>query len=168
MTTSNHALRTLAFIGLVSIPAIATAENYGPFTVAKPEPITELWLNAGFYSYHFEQNKGLNNRNFGIGAEYRYATTGSIVAGTSNNSVRQRSRYAGWHWRPITLGPVYLGLVAGAVDGYPGVNNGGWFPIVIPAASFEYKSVGANLILIPGINENVYGALSLQLKVKLY
>ena len=90
------------------------------------------------------------------------------MVGSSYNSVRRTSHYAGLHWRPLALGPVNFGLVAGGVNGYPGANNGGWFPMVLPAASFEYKRVGANLILIPHVSNVVYGALSLQIKVKLY
>lgn len=164
----RKALKTLICIGLVSTSATSAAETWGPFALIEPTPISELWLNAGFYSYHFQKDKGFNNQNWGLGGEYRYSTVSSIVAGSSYNSVRHTSHYAGWHWHPLALGPIHFGVVAGGVNGYPGANNGGWFPVVIPAASFEYKSVGANLILIPPVNNVVYGALSLQIKVKLY
>lgn len=164
----RKALKTLICIGLVSTSATSAAETWGPFALIEPTPISELWLNAGFYSYHFQKDKGFNNQNWGLGGEYRYSTVSSIVAGSSYNSVRHTSHYAGWHWHPLALGPIHFGVVAGGVNGYPGANNGGWFPVVIPAASFEYKSVGANLILIPRVNNVVYGALSLQIKVKLY
>ncbi|MDO8412969.1 MAG: hypothetical protein Q7S51_04170 [Gallionellaceae bacterium] len=160
--------KILACIGLISISATSAAETWGPFEIVEPTPISELWLNAGFYSYHFQKNKGFNNRNFGIGGEYQYSTVSSIVVGSSHNSVRHMSHYVGWNWHPIALGPVHFGVVAGGVNGYPGVNNGGWFPVVIPAASIEYKSIGANLIFIPSFKDKLYGALSLQLKVKLY
>lgn len=164
----RKALKTLVCIGLVSTSATSAAEIWGPFALAEPTPISELWLNAGFYSYHFQKDKGFNNQNWGLGGEYRYSTTSSIVVGSSNNSVRRTSHYAGWHWHPLALGPVHFGVVAGGVNGYPGANNGGWFPIVLPAASFEYRRVGANLIFIPHVSDAVYGALSLQIKVKLY
>lgn len=164
----RKALKTLICIGLISTSATSAAETWGPFALVEPTPISEFWLNAGFYSYHFQKDKGFNNQNWGLGGEYRYSTVSSIVVGSSYNSVRHTSHYVGWHWHPLALGPVHFGVVAGGVNGYPGANNGGWFPVVIPAASFEYKSVGANLILIPHVNNVVYGALSLQLKVKLY
>lgn len=164
----RKALKTLICIGLVSTSATSAAEDWGSFALVEPTPISELWLNAGFYSYHFQKDKGFNNQNWGLGGEYRYSTTSSIVAGSSYNSVRRTSHYAGWHWHPLALGPIHFGVVAGGVNGYPGANNGGWFPVVIPAASFEYKSVGANLILIPRVNNVVYGAISLQIKIKLY
>ena len=164
----HNVLITLTCIGLVSVSAISSAETFGPFEITESKPISELWLNAGFYSYHFQREKGFNNNNYGIGGEYRYSTVSSIVAGSSYNSVRQTSRYAGWFWHPLALGPVHFGAVVGGVDGYPGVNNGGWFPVVIPAASLEYKSIGANVIFIPSLKDKVYGALSVQLKVKVY
>ena len=164
----HKALKVLACVGLISASATSVAETWGPFAIVEPTPISELWLNAGFYSYHFQKDKGFNNQNWGVGGECRYSTTSSIVVGSSYNSVRRTSHYAGWHWRPLALGPVNFGLVAGGVNGYPGANNGGWFPMVLPAASFEYKRVGANLILIPHVSNVVYGALSLQIKVKLY
>lgn len=30
-----------------------------------------LWLNTGFYSAHFDSNKGLRNANPGLGIEYK-------------------------------------------------------------------------------------------------
>ncbi|MEG1054608.1 MAG: hypothetical protein RSF79_21520, partial [Janthinobacterium sp.] len=34
------------------------------------QPLSETWLNAGFYSYHFQRDKNLNDSNPGLGAEY--------------------------------------------------------------------------------------------------
>ncbi|MDD2915203.1 MAG: hypothetical protein PHP70_07785 [Gallionella sp.] len=163
-----HVIKMLVCIGMVSISATSAAETFGPFAIVESTPISEIWINAGFYSYHFQKDKGFNNQNWGLGGEYRYSTANSIVVGSSHNSVRRTSHYVGWHWHPLALGPVHFGVVAGGVNGYPGANNGGWFPIVLPAASFEYKSVGANLIVIPYVKDVAYGALSLQIKVKLY
>ena len=46
--------------------------------------------------------------------------------------------------------------------------DGGWFIAVIPAASFEYKNVGANLMFVPSYKDRLYGAISLQLKFRVF
>ena len=56
----------------------------------------------------------------------------------------------------------------GVIDGYPGMRNGDWFLAAIPAASIEYKKIGANLVVIPGYKDRVYGSISLQLKLKVF
>lgn len=153
----------LGYIGLASISFTSSAET---FSIIESKPISELWLNPGFYSYHFQKNKGLNNSNFGLGGEYRYSTVSSVTLGVFDNSDRQTSYYAGWYWQPLGMGPVRFGAVVGAMNGYPKMQNGGWFLAVIPTASVEYKNVAANLMFIPGYKDRLYGAISLQLKFK--
>jgi hypothetical protein len=159
---------SLLVIGLISFTWLIGAEASGLISIAEPKPASELWLNPGFYSYHFEKNKGLNNSNFGLGGEYRYTTTSSVTLGVFDNSDRQTSRYAGWYWQPLESGPVRLGAVVGAIDGYPHMLDGGWFLAVIPAASFEYKNIGANLLFVPSYKDRLYGAISLQLKLRVF
>ena len=152
---------------LLLIAASGTAAA-GTFRFIPPRPIHELWLNPGMYSYHFQQNKGLNSNNFGLGAEYRYSTVSSITAGTFRNSDRQSSRYVGWYWQPLAAGHARLGASIGVINGYPKMRNGGWFPALIPTASIEYGRAGINLMFIPGYKDRLYGALSFQIKFKVY
>lgn len=168
VSVRNFILKITAFIFLVLIPAIATAETLGSMTVIESKPINELWLNPGFYSYHFQTDKGLNNRNIGLGGEYRYSTVGSITLGMLDNSNNKMSHYAGWYWQPLALSRVRLGAVMGVIDGYPKMQNGGWFVIAIPTASIEYKRIEANLLMIPGYKDKLYGSLSLQLKFRVF
>lgn len=161
----DNFLKTLACIGLTSIPFASGAEI---FSIIESKPISELWLNPGFYSYHFQKNKGLNNRNFGLGGEYRYSTVSSVTLGMFDNSDRQVSHYAGWYWQPLEVGYVRLGAGVGAINGYPKMRNGGWFFAAIPTASIEYKNIGANLIFIPSYRDKVYGSISLQLKLRVF
>ncbi len=67
-----------AIIVLVGLTTNASGESLN-FT--KPETTHELWLNAGFLSHHFQTDKGLNNDNHGIGAEYRYTSTSAVTLG---------------------------------------------------------------------------------------
>ena len=141
------------------------AENLNFVT---PQPISEFWLNAGFISHHVQTDKGLNNNNYGLGAEYRYSTTSALTAGEFYNSDRQTSHYAGWYWQPLAIGSLRLGGVVGGFDGYPKMRNGGWFLAAIPVASIEYKRVGLNIAFVPTYQNRLYGAVSFQLKVKLF
>lgn len=166
--TCRLVFKTIVFIGLVSVPTISSAETSGYFAIVESEPTKELWLNPGFYSFHFQKNKGLNNRNLGLGGEYRYSTVSSFTLGVFDNSDRQTSRYAGWYWQPLGLGTVRIGAVFGAIDGYPNMLKGGWFLAVIPAASIEYNNFGVNLLFMPSYKDRLYGAISLQLKLRVF
>ncbi|MFZ5522751.1 MAG: hypothetical protein ACOY9D_01530 [Pseudomonadota bacterium] len=125
-------------------------------------------MNPGFYSYHFQKSKGLNNSNLGLGGEYRYSTVSSFTLGVFDNSDRQISRYAGWYWQPLGSGAVRIGAVFGAIDGYPKMLKGGWFLAAIPAASIEYRNFGANLLFMPSYKDRLYGAISLQVKLRVF
>jgi len=160
--------KTIISLVLASIPAISFAENQGFFAFVEGKPISELWLNPGFYSYHFQKDKGLNNSNFGLGGEYRYSTVSSITLGVFDNSDRQASHYAGWYWQPLEMGPVRAGVVIGAIDGYPKMLNGGWFLAAIPVASIENHNFGANILFMPSYKDRLYGAISFQLKLRVY
>jgi hypothetical protein len=158
----------ILFISVVSTSAIASPETNGFFSIVKPDPISEIWLNPGFYTYHFENDKGLNNTNYGLGGEYRFSKASSITLGVFDNSDSQTSHYMGWYWQPLGVGPVRVGAVIGALDGYPKMLDGGWFLAVIPAASFEYRYFGANILFMPSFQDRFYGAVSLQLKFRVY
>jgi hypothetical protein len=141
---------------------IASAE---PFLIDS-QPAHAVWVNPGFYSMHFQKNAGLNDSNTGLGIEYRYSSVHALTAGFFNNSDWQTSHYLGWYWQPMAIGPIRLGAVFGALDGYPKMQNGGWFPAAIPAVSYEYRRVGANVLLIPGYKDRLYGSISIQLKFR--
>jgi hypothetical protein len=147
---------------------LTPAAHADTFTFIDAEPRSELWLNAGFFSHHFQQTAGFNNRNLGFGGEYRYSTVSAITAGEFYNSDRRTSHYVGWYWQPVQIGVVRAGLVTGGFDGYPMMQNGGWFVAAIPMLSVEYPRIGANLAIVPSYQNRLHGALSLQLKVKLF
>jgi hypothetical protein len=126
-----------------------------------------LWLNAGFYSAHFDSDKGLRNANPGIGAEYQLDETWALTAGRFINSDNAHSSYVGAYYQPWTLAGARLGVVGGAFNGYPKAWNGGWFPAVLPVASWEGQRFGLNVALVPPLKDRLYGALSFQLKFRL-
>ena len=126
-----------------------------------------LWLNAGFYSAHFDADKGLRNANPGLGFEYKLGDTWSATAGRFINSDNAHSNYVGAYYQPWTFAGAKLGVVAGAFNGYPKAFSGGWFPAVLPVASWESSRFGLNVALVPPLKDRLYGAVSFQLKVRL-
>ena len=160
--------RSVSRIAAAVLALCSTSALADTFDLIQPAPLKEVWLNAGFYSYHFQRDKGLNDSNPGLGGEYRFSTVASATAGRFYNSDRAYSNYAGVYYQPIALGPVRIGAVFGAFDGYPKMRNGGWFPAAIPTLSYEYKSVGLNLAIVPTYKDRLYGALSFQLKFKVF
>lgn len=155
-------------IFLVVCPAKAEDIENSATQAINVKPLEELWLNAGFYSYHFERDKNLDDNNIGLGVEYRYSSVNSVTAGRFHNSDRQISSYTAWLFQPYRWGNIRLGLLLGVINGYPKANNGGWFPLALPVASFEYKYVGFNFTAVPAYQDMLHGSLSLQLKLKVY
>jgi hypothetical protein len=153
---------------LVFVAHSSFAHADGMVQFIKPEARSALWLNPGFVSYHFDAKKNLNNGNWGLGAEYRFNTVASATVGRFYNSDRAYSNYAGFYYQPIAIGPIKLGAVAGGFNGYPHTYQGGWFAALIPAATWEGKRLGANLFVIPTIAGKVDGAISLQIKFKVF
>lgn len=154
--------------GLLFAMSCQASDRFGPLKKVENQPLNEVWLSTGFETWHFNNNLGLNDHNSGWGIDYRFSTTTSITAGRFFNSDWQNSNYLGVSWNPLALGPFRLGAFAGLFDGYPRMMNGGTFAAVIPAISAEYGIFGANLIIIPTIQNRLYGGISLQLKLKVY
>lgn len=151
-----------ATFAALSLPALADT-----FTTIENQPLSELWINPGFYSYHFQRDKGFDDTNPGFGAEYRFSTVASVTAGRFHNSDRQMSNYAGVYYQPWAIGPVRLGAVIGGFNGYPKMRDGGWFLAAIPVVSVDYQRVGVNFAIVPTYKERLHGAFSVQLKFKL-
>jgi hypothetical protein len=125
---------------------------------------SKVWFNAGFYSAHFDNGRGLRNANPGWGIEYQLVDAWRVTAGHFINSDNAHSNYMGAYYQPWHLGPIKLGVVGGVFNGYPKAFNGGWFPAVLPVASLESQHVGLNVMLVPPLKDRLYGAVSFQLK----
>ena len=153
-------------LAILIFPSSSSAESSSLFHLTESAPLNEVWLNPGFYSWHFDHEVDLDGNNYGFGAEYRYSTTQSLMAGRYHNSDRAMSSYAVWLWQPFQAGELRLGALAGVIDGYRRANGGNWFPMLIPVASFEYGKVGINFTVVPTIPDTVYGSFTIQLKLK--
>jgi len=129
---------------------------------------SELWVNTGGFSKHFEDN-GRNETNLGLGAEYRLRDDLSVMAGYHKNSLNLRTRYAAINYQPLEVGPFKVGASIGVMDGYPHMRDGGGFFAALPMATYEGKTFGANIGVIPNIpSQGVEGAFVLQLKFKAF
>jgi hypothetical protein len=165
MTLSNKIAGAALSTGIL-LTSAAHAEDL--FHTIDSKPLNEVWLNAGFYSRHFQRDKNLNDSNPGFGVEYRFSSVASVTAGRFYNSDREYSNYAGIYYQPFAIGDVRLGAVVGGFNGYPKMRDGGWFPAIIPVASIEYKCVGLNFAIIPSYKDRLYGAFTFQLKLKVW
>lgn len=148
--------------------AVVAQESVKAFQMIEPESKSEIWVNPGMYSEHFQKNQNLNSKNWGLGLEYRFSTVASATIGNYKNSDNGHSNYVGLYYQPFAIGPVKLGVVGGGFNGYQSVNNGGWFPAILPALTVEGGRFGANLFVIPTVGDRLHGAISLQVKLKLY
>jgi len=133
---------------------------------------TQVWLNPGSFSYHFDRNKDLREDNTGFGAELRLAEDHVLAAGSFINSNRQRSDYGAYLWRPLHWRPygvgVHAGIAVGAFDGYPNYKNGDWFAAALPLLAIEWERVGANIFFVPTIKNRLDGAIAVQIKLRVW
>ena len=148
----------------------STGGAYAQAAAAETSP--QIWLNAGTYSHHFNRDKNFRENNVGFGAEVWLRNDHALMGGTFINSDGVRSHYAAYQWRPLHWQPAGMhigaGIALGAFDGYPRYQNGDWFPVALPVLSIEYKMVGVNLLFVPTIPDRIDGAISLQLKLRVW
>ncbi|MFP5390129.1 MAG: hypothetical protein ACLGI6_01080 [Gammaproteobacteria bacterium] len=159
--------RSVAVLALCASGAAVAQEATLDASAADTRP-NELWLDTGFATYHFQSDKDLNGRNPGVGLEYRFHRDAAVTVGRFYNSDRQHSRYAGVYYQPWQYAGVRFGAVIGGFDGYPKMNDGGWFAAIVPVATWEYKRVGVNVAVVPTYKERLHGGISMQLKFKLF
>ena len=163
-TLFTRSLKVLA-IGLCACPPAlhAQAVNAQPQTSDKQKPLL-LWLNAGFYSAHFDTDKGLRNNNLGFGVEAVVNEDWSATAGGFTNSNNAHSNYVGAYYQPWHWGMWKAGAVMGGFNGYPNTFGGGWFVAALPVVTLEGDRFGLNIALVPPLKDRLYGAVSFQLK----
>ncbi|HWA36781.1 MAG TPA: hypothetical protein VG873_02865 [Burkholderiales bacterium] len=129
---------------------------------------TQVWVNAGFISRHFDRSTDYREENWGLGAEAVFAPAHAAVAGTFINSERQRSRYLGYQWRGLRRQPagvdVHAGVILALVDGYPATRNGNAFLAPVPYVAIEGRRVGVNFVML---HNGETAALAMQLKLRI-
>lgn len=153
-----------------TVPAVCLALGLASASAAG-EDHPQVWLNPGFLSYHADRESDLREKNVGIGAEAVLAPDWGLYAGNFINSQNFRSHYAMVQWRPLHWQPhgvnTSVGLIAGAIDGYPKYRDGGWYYGALPMVFFEGKRFGVNFTVVPGRTEG--GRLAaIQLKLRVW
>jgi hypothetical protein len=156
----------LLSICLSSISQAALADDLPPAAIQAER--ASVWINPGFLSHHFDQSKGFREYNYGSGIQVNLSSTNSIIGGEYQNSDNAHSSYLGWIWQPYQAGIARFGIWAGGINGYPAMQNGGWFLVAFPVVSLEYKAVGVNFTVFPNYQEKVYGGIVVQLKLRVW
>ncbi|MGH8641361.1 MAG: hypothetical protein ACRET6_06605 [Burkholderiales bacterium] len=161
MTTHSLLFRVLAALCATLCCAHAAEPGFSP----------QVWLNPGFYSYHFDRDADLRENNTGLGVEVLLAPDHGLMAGTFMNSNDARSYYAGYQWRPLHWQPPHVHISAGiaisAIDGYP-YRDGGWFLSLLPLLIIESRWVGVNFSVVPTIKDRLNGAIAVQIKLRVW
>jgi hypothetical protein len=133
---------------------------------AKASILSRTWLDAGLLSYHpTDHTHQFNDLNYGVGLEFEKKPGLAFAVGEYRNSVRHNSYYGMVEYRPLHLGPLHAGVAGGAINGYPDMFHGKFFPAAMPLVSVEEKHVGANFVYIPSV-KGVVPAVSMQMKVR--
>lgn len=148
----------LVAAGIVALTPAARADNL------------QVWVNPGTFSHHFERDQNYREKNYGVGGEVFITPRHGLLACSFINSNDERSRYAGYHWRPLQLesGGITFsaGLAFALIDGYSNTRRGRAFPVVVPTLSTEYGVLGAHLIFAPHPKNS--SALALQLRLRVW
>ncbi|MGR4869065.1 hypothetical protein ACIPRI_09395 [Variovorax sp. LARHSF232] len=145
---------------------LALAASPGTSLAQEASALSQIWINPGFYSYHFDRDKNLEDANPGLGIEWPINAQWSFTAGAFRNSDRERSNYIGAYFMPFEWQGVKFGAALGVFDGYPNYRGGDWFPAVIPTAAIEWRHWGLNIGFIPPYKDRLHGAISFQLKAR--
>ncbi len=148
----------------------ARASNERKQTVSN-EP-SSTWLQLGGISHHLDRSRNFNEQNWGIGIEHKLSkdnpfaigNDSSIAIGQYRNSIRRTSNYAVYQWKPLHVGPVDIGVMAGFVDGYH-LNNGRPVPMALPMASIEGRNLGVNIMCLPKMKD-ISAVCAVQFKVR--
>ena len=148
---------------------IALAVFLGASALARgADTFPQVWLNPGVFTHHFK-DEDFREDNYGFGAEVALRPQHALLAGSFINSNHERSRYAGYYWRPWEWKPagvsVKPGLVFALFDGYSNTHHGDWFPAVLPSLSAEYGIFGANVAFLANATNGAAIALQLKLRV---
>ncbi len=153
--------------GLCVCPLALQAQTMNePMQAGESKKPLTLWINPGFYSAHFDTDKGLRNNNLGFGVEAVVNEDCSATAGGFTNSNNARSNYVGAYYQPWHWGMWKAGAVMGGFNGYPNAFGGGWFVAALPVVTLEDERFGLNIALVPPLKDRLYGAVSFQLKLR--
>jgi hypothetical protein len=65
-------IRKLKITFLLALAPATWAQSSPELILTQANSSKTLWMNAGFYSHHFDPDLNLRDHNLGFGLEYRY------------------------------------------------------------------------------------------------
>lgn len=165
----RRSLSASAFALLLIVACPVQAQD-----AAQARPVAEWWGNVNIGSHHFgdedeflADGESFNEFNPGVGVEVQWQPAHAVSAGYFLNSLDEDSVYLMYHFTPLALGRhVRVGGMAGVVTGYPGYHGGDAAPAGGFVAKIEGDRFGANLILLPPLEDVTPATLGLQLKYR--
>lgn len=130
--------------------------------------LAETWVTINATSYHVNPDKKYNEQNYGLGIEHHHAIDGLPVvffAGAFHNSAYKTSVYGLVGIMPVSFSVfatnVKMGVFAGAVNGYPKMNDGRFIPAAMGIVNIGFT----NIMIIPPTRSTPL-TLGLQFKFK--
>jgi len=140
----------------------AAAEDFSP----------QVWLNPGFYSYHFDRDPDYREDNTGFGVEVLITDDHALMGGSFINSDGERSHYGLYAWRPlhwqVSTVRFSAGIAVAAIDGYTSYRNGNWFVAPLPLLAVEWRRLGVNLTYVPHVHDSLHSAIAIQVKLRVW
>lgn len=120
------------------------------------------YLQLGGWSKHFQNNQSYNESHNTAGFEVEFDTqtksTYGLLFTTFENShwasSRQVAVSAKRCFQPFAFSKGCLGFTAGFIDGYHKINEGNFFPALIPKLNFEYRKVGVDFLCVPAVHSS--------------
>ena len=134
---------------LLCLPSMARADEM------------EVWITGGMNSYHNDRSHNYRENNSGLGVELQYSRDASVHIGQYQNSFNRTANYVGYSWHPFHYEKWKFGILWIATSGYSfGCQNvgdhdkrctaaRGIIVAPIPEITYEYKSIGITIFIIP-------------------
>jgi len=138
-------LWTISILGALALLHNCTADAAEP----------EWWAVATLRSYHYDRGTQHNEKNYGLGVEYKSGGVWGASVGFYKNSYYKASVYAGPTYGLAQYGPMKLGACLCAVTGYSSAVTF----VPLPLIAIEGKRMGVNIGVHPAM-------VGLQLKFK--
>lgn len=154
--------KILAFVLMMACSGMAVAQSgddgfienlkaaYSDFNFESPE---KQWITAGGFSRHagsrIDNGGEYNETNPGLGYEWQANERVNYSFGYFKNSYAKDSFFATTFYSPYSIGKVRIGLVLGAVTGYP---ENPVLPMILPTAMVEFEHFGLNVAYSPSFS----------------
>ncbi|PCI46064.1 MAG: hypothetical protein COB51_07995 [Moraxellaceae bacterium] len=134
---------SLIILFVITAPSICSANS--------------TYIQLGGWSHHFDRSKKMNEEHNIAGIELELGEVEAAVFGftasTFKNSRGNTSKYFAGVAKVCKRYTKTMrscgGITGGFLDGYKAENEGGFFPAIIPHASFEYRRAGIDLTCLP-------------------